>query len=63
VLVEMHGGHVEATSTLGHGSIFSVYLPTAPAAAGPAAKGQSLAAEGPAAEAPAFEGPAYQGRA
>jgi PAS domain S-box-containing protein len=63
VLVEMHGGHVEATSTLGHGSIFSVYLPTAPAAAGPAAKGQSLAAEGPAAEAPAFEGPVYQGRA
>jgi PAS domain S-box-containing protein len=29
VLVEMHGGHVEATSTLGHGSIFSVYLPAA----------------------------------
>jgi PAS domain S-box-containing protein len=27
VLVEMHGGHVEAASTLGDGSIFSVYLP------------------------------------
>ncbi len=27
VLVEMHGGHVEAKSSLGHGSTFSVYLP------------------------------------
>jgi PAS domain S-box-containing protein len=27
VLVEMHGGHVEADSTLGRGSTFSVYLP------------------------------------
>ncbi len=30
VLVEMHGGHVEAKSTLGHGSTFSVYLPVRP---------------------------------
>jgi len=29
VLVEMHGGHVEADSALGHGSTFSVYLPAA----------------------------------
>ena len=29
VLVEMHGGHVEAASTLGDGSTFSVYLPVA----------------------------------
>jgi signal transduction histidine kinase len=66
VLVEMHGGHVEATSTLGHGSIFSVYLPTAPAPAGPAAKDQaaeSLSSERPPSEEPASEGPAYQGRA
>jgi signal transduction histidine kinase len=27
VLVEMHGGHVEVASTMGHGSTFSVYLP------------------------------------
>ena len=27
VLVEMHGGHVEVTSTLGRGSTFSVHLP------------------------------------
>jgi signal transduction histidine kinase len=27
VLTEMHGGHVEVTSTLGRGSTFSVYLP------------------------------------
>jgi PAS domain S-box-containing protein len=27
VLTEMHGGHVEVESTLGHGSRFSVYLP------------------------------------
>ena len=27
LLVEMHGGHVEADSTLGRGSTFSVYLP------------------------------------
>jgi len=27
VLVEMHGGHVEVSSTLGRGSTFSVYLP------------------------------------
>jgi len=68
VLVEMHGGHVEATSTLGHGSIFSVYLP---AAAGPASEGR--ASEGPASKGPAAEGygsegpawgsPGYQGRA
>jgi signal transduction histidine kinase len=29
VLVEMHGGHVEADSALGRGSTFSVYLPAA----------------------------------
>ena len=29
VLVEMHGGHVEADSVLGRGSTFSVYLPAA----------------------------------
>jgi PAS domain S-box-containing protein len=29
VLAEMHGGHVEVRSTLGRGSTFSVYLPTA----------------------------------
>jgi PAS domain S-box-containing protein len=61
VLVEMHGGHVEATSTLGHGSIFSVYLPTTPASAGPAA--QDRASESLSSEGPASEGPAYQGRA
>jgi signal transduction histidine kinase len=27
VLTEMHGGHVDVASTLGHGSTFSVYLP------------------------------------
>jgi PAS domain S-box-containing protein len=60
VLVEMHGGHVEATSTLGHGSIFSVYLPaaTGPAPDGPASQGR--ASEGPASEGPASEGPASE---
>ena len=29
VLTEMHGGHVEVRSALGHGSTFSVFLPTA----------------------------------
>jgi PAS domain S-box-containing protein len=63
VLVEMHGGHVEATSTLGHGSIFSVYLPTAPGPASEAPASESRASEGPASEGPASEGPGYQGRA
>jgi len=58
VLVEMHGGHVEAASTLGHGSTFSVFLP---AAMGPASEG--AASEGPASEGAASEGPVYQGRA
>jgi signal transduction histidine kinase len=26
-LVELHGGHIAATSTLGVGSIFAIYLP------------------------------------
>jgi PAS domain S-box-containing protein len=58
VLVEMHGGHVEAASTLGHGSIFSVYLP---AASGPASEGP--ASEGRTSEGSGSEGLAYQGRA
>jgi signal transduction histidine kinase len=68
VLVEMHGGHVEAASTLGHGSIFSVYLP---AASGPASEGRTSEgrtsegprSEGPRSEGPGSEGLAYQGRA
>jgi len=64
VLVEMHGGHVEATSTLGRGSIFSVYLPVT---TDPPAQG-SASADRPAPEARASEerasaGPSYQGRA
>jgi len=66
VLVEMHGGHVEAASALGQGSTFSVYLPaaTGPASEGPAAEGPVLedpASEGPASEGPASEGPASEG--
>jgi signal transduction histidine kinase len=63
VLVEMHGGHVEATSTLGHGSIFSVYLPatTGPPSEGAASEGP--ASEGAAPEERPPEGAAYQGRA
>jgi PAS domain S-box-containing protein len=79
VLVEMHGGHVEATSTLGRGSIFSVYLPST---TGSAAKGSASAqrpapgerssegdtsegdtSEGGASEGPASAGPGYRGRA
>jgi len=78
VLVEMHGGHVEAASTLGHGSIFSVYLPAAsgPASEGPASEGRTSegprsegprsegpGSEGPGSEGPGSEGLAYQGRA
>ncbi len=78
VLVEMHGGHVEAASTLGHGSIFSVYLPAAsgpvpggPAAEGAASEGASsdrAASEGASSDGPCSEGaasgsPVYQGRA
>jgi signal transduction histidine kinase len=68
VLVEMHGGHVEAASALGQGSTFSVYLPaaTGPASEGPAAEGPVLedpACEGPASEGPASEGPASEGPA
>jgi PAS domain S-box-containing protein len=59
VLVEMHGGHVEAASTLGHGSIFSVYLP---AATGPAAS-EGAASEGAASQGAASQGPVYRGRA
>ena len=68
VLVEMHGGHVEAASTLGHGSIFSVFLPaaTGPGSAGAAAEGpasEGLASEGLASEGPVSAGPVYRGRA
>jgi PAS domain S-box-containing protein len=78
VLVEMHGGHVEAASTLGHGSTFSVYLPAAtdPASEGAAPEGaasegtapegaasEGTASEGAASEGTASEGPVYQGRA
>jgi PAS domain S-box-containing protein len=68
VLVEMHGGHVEATSTLGHGSIFSVYLPAAtdPPSKGAASEGhvsEGHVSEGHVSEAPASEGPDSEGRA
>jgi signal transduction histidine kinase len=68
VLVEMHGGHVEATSTLGHGSIFSVYLPaaTSPASDGPvpAVHGAKRpGSRGPDSRGPGSDGPGYQGRA
>jgi signal transduction histidine kinase len=73
VLVEMHGGHVEAASTLGHGSVFSVYLPaaTSPASEGAASKGlaskdlasKDLASKGPALGGPALGGLASEGAA
>ncbi len=68
VLVEMHGGHVEAASTLGHGSIFSVYLPAAsgPVPGGPASDGAAsdgASSDGPGSEGAASGGPVYQGRA
>jgi PAS domain S-box-containing protein len=71
VLVEMHGGHVEAASTLGHGSIFSVYLPAASGrasegaapegAASEGAASEGAASEGAASEGPGYQGPGYQG--
>jgi signal transduction histidine kinase len=63
VLVEMHGGHVEATSTLGHGSIFSVYLPAATDPAPEREAPEEAASERVASERAASEGPVYQGRA
>jgi PAS domain S-box-containing protein len=73
VLVEMHGGHVEAASTLGHGSVFSVYLPaaTSPASEGAASKGlaskdlasKDLASKGPALGGLALGGLASEGAA